>query len=212
MLTIRVDGYEIDLSALEDVLVLTGIGKDVIDQFSQDLLLSDSGQANPIWADAQFKADVIKSVGQSVPRKLTTAELPALPDQLSLLLRSEITLVSGKYVLSSEERDEAEQLLQNIIRPIIYHIIDRNYANKPNAQPAALVADAISQTITTSWQAVNTGNWEIRPLDSLVGHIGYEFRTDNEVMYSNSPLIAKGRFFYDLAIALAEKICAIHLE
>jgi len=212
MLTIRVEGYEIDLSLLEDVLTSTGVDRALLDQFTQDLLLSSNRQANPIWADAQFKANVIERISNSVPKKASTAELPTLPDQLSLLLRSELTLVSGTYTLDLEERDGSEQLLQDIIRPIIYHVIERHYADKPTAQPAALVASTISETIAVSWHSLNADKWDVRPLDSLIGHIGYEFRASDEVMYSNCPLTAEGDFFYSLAISLSEAICKIDLD
>ncbi|MFK7805877.1 MAG: hypothetical protein AB8G95_29875 [Anaerolineae bacterium] len=212
MLTIQVDGYQIDLSALEDVLSSTGVDRALLNRFSKELLLSNSERANPIWEDVAFKAQVIERLGQSIPSKMTSTELPTLPDQLSLLLRSEMTLVSENYALTLDERDRGEQLLQDLIRPIIYHVIERFYAKKPNAQPAALVASAISQTITTNWQASNAGKWEIRPLDSLIGPIGYEFRTTNEVVYSDCPMTAEGAFFNSLTISLAEKICSIHLE
>ncbi|MFT5193721.1 MAG: hypothetical protein ACI9EW_003504 [Cellvibrionaceae bacterium] len=210
MLTIRVDGYEIDLSPFKDVLASSGISKAVIDQFSAEASL-DMRLTSSIWADASFRAETASHLIMSIPKEMPVEDLPTLPDQLAILLHTELILAMDKYQVDTEEKDTAEQLLQDIMRPIVYHLIERHYAGRPNGEQTAIVCEAISQTITPNWQVVNHGKWEIRLLDSLIGPIGYEFRTADEVMYSDGSMTVSGEFFYLLAISLAQSMSTIVL-
>ena len=207
MLTIRVEGYEIDLTPLGDVLASTGVERSVLDQLS-----SPSLSCNSIWSDTTLRDAIATGLATSIPDRVPVEDLPKLPDQLALLLRSELTLAASKYSLSTEEKDGAEQLLQDLIRPLVYHLVERYYAEKPAAEPEAIVCRTISETIVANWQSIKTDQWEIRLLDSLVGPIGYEFRTTNEVMYSKREMTAEGDFFYTLAVSSAKSLFAINLR
>ena len=207
MLTIRVEGYEIDLAPLEDVLASTGLASPVLDE----LVVPDLSD-NLIWNNGLLRDEIAERLAKSIPEQVPVEELPRLPDQLALLLRSELTVAANKHPLDTEEKDEAEQLLQDLIRPLVYHLVERHYAEKPVAEPEAIVCRTISETIVTNWQSIKAEKWEIRLLDSLIGPIGYEFRTTDEVMYSKQKMTAKGDFFYTLAVSVAEKMFVINLD
>lgn len=206
MLTIRVEGYEIDLAPLEDVIASTGVDQSVLEQLS-----SPSFSCNPIWDDHVLRDAIATGLATSIPAQVPVEALPKLPDQLALLLRSELTLAANKYPLNMEEKDCAEQLLQDLTRPLVYHLVERHYAEKPAAEPEAIVCRTISETIVANWQSIQTDKWEVRLLDSLIGPIGYEFRTSDEVMYSKRKMTAEGEFFYMLAVSSAKSLFAVNL-
>ena len=211
MFTIDIDEAEIALVKLSDALALTQINEMVLGQLQAGSVLSEGESSHPVWGDEQLKEKTAQRLAQSIPSKMPIDVLPTLPDQLALLLRSELTLAHAEYPLEAAEKDNAEQLLQDLTRPIVYHLIERHYAGQPADEPAKLITQVISQTITIGWQTVKSGRWNIHLLDSRIGGVGYRFHNGQETIYSEGGMTAEGSYFIELAQTLAEAMCAIKL-
>ncbi len=175
MFSVPIDNKKIDLIPLEDALAQSGLAASDLDP-----LKVGQEPAHPIWSDETFTQMVAAKLLGSILPGMPIEDFPKLPDQFGILLRSELTLVSNRYTLTSEEKDFFEQRLQNVLRPIIYEAVQAKLAAGHSERARLTIGQILSETTGLGWQKIEAGEWSVCEIDSAVGVVGYLLSNGDE--------------------------------
>lgn len=157
-----------------------------------------------LWMDKPRTEQIISRLMTSVPNVSTVDQLPNLPDQLAVLLRAEITGLTDFYELTPEEKDWIEQHLQNILRPVVYKIIERHFSQQNTASETEIAKQILAESAVMSWQNANFDHWHIQVIDTVLGAFAFKLQADETVIFCQVPIYPELSFF----CLLLEKFCA----
>ncbi|MEM9773298.1 MAG: hypothetical protein AAF902_01875 [Chloroflexota bacterium] len=191
--TLLLDNQIIKLMPLADVADHTGID---VAKFEELIIAPVPG--GDIWADKPRMDQIVTRLISSLPRMSSVDALPNLPDQLAVLLRGEITQLSGSYPVTLDEKDWIEQHLQNVLRPVVYKFIERQLTGNQARSWPQIVDQVLSESAGLGWQTAEIDGWQIQIIDTVLGGTALKLSAENETIYSQIPIYPELEFFFQL--------------
>ncbi|MEM8861117.1 MAG: hypothetical protein AAGD96_22565, partial [Chloroflexota bacterium] len=141
-----------------------------------------------------------------IQTRLAVEELPQLPDQLAVLLRSELTRLNNRFPLTPEEKDWIEQHLQNLLRPIIYKIIDIRLKEPSSQFSDDQLDDLIGSTAEIGWQEIDKDGVNIKPIQTILGTSAFLFEAEGSKIYSQISPNFEFSFFHNFMHRFSQKL------
>lgn len=201
MLKMIADGAEISLTPLSDILEKIELDSSVLLPFQ-----TDQSPVLALWNDTDFCDRLVQRLTGSIPAGMPVDQLPTLPDQLAILLRTELTIASENEPISVEEKDRLEAQLQNVLRPVIYAHIEQSLTGQSGGDPVEMVQDILSKSITIGWQSIQVDDWLVSEIESIIGGVGYRFESGQEKYYGEKVHAAESAFLIRMSEAVLNKI------
>ena len=201
MLKMIADGAEFPLTPLSEILQKIELDRSVLLPFQ-----TEQSTALALWNDAGFCDQLVQRLTGSIPAGMPVDQLPTLPDQLAILLRTELTIASENEPISLEEKDRLEAQLQNMLRPVIYAHIEQSLTGQSGGDPVETVQDILSKSITIGWQSIQVNDWSVSELESIIGGVGYRFESGQKTYYGEKKHTAESAFLIRMSEAVLAKI------
>ena len=201
MFVAHLDNPPTELIPLSEALQLTGLDRSVLEPL-------EAGQEpiHPLWEDTNLTTSLLSKLGRSISPTMSVDELPKLPDQLAILLRNELTMVSTQYPLTAEEKDQFERQLQDALRPLIYAIIEQKLSGASLQANEKEAGYQLGRSINLGWQTLEIDGWQILELDSALGPLGFRFskNEDHYLAVDEERLTGLTQFYLQLGDKILE--------
>ncbi len=194
MFTVKIDDKTFELIPLDQALEQTGLDP-------ADLTPFEAGHEppHPIWSDPTFAQPLAAKLVGSIAPNLPLEQYPTLPDQLAILLRNELTLASDRFEMSAEEKDLCEQRLQNVLRPIVYAVVQAKLEAADGQADLLTLEHILSETVGEGWQTITLGEWSVQELESALGLTGYRFTQADKIVVGQILFNSETRCYIEIA-------------